>query len=393
MPALVTALDARPPLAPASITIETIGELEGFRDLREEWTGLLAASDADNLFLSWEWLSTWWTHLAGSRRLFLLAARSGGELIGLAPLAVAPGRRSSLAPLSSLAFLGTGSVGSDYLDVIAARGREAEALDALASYLDGQPLALALSNVRRPSSAAAALVERLAGRGWRCAERATDVCPFIRLRGISWASYLSSLTGHHRSNFRRRLSNLERAFDVRFERADSEATRAVALDVLLDLHRRRWHERGGSTAFHSDALRAFHHAWSRVALDRGWLRLFALRLDGRPVGAIYGFRYRETFGFYQIGFDPAYARHGVGQVMVGLAIKSAIEEGADEFDFLHGDERYKFDWARQVRELARLEAYAPGARGRIHGHLAALDGRARRLVRRALDGIARRSQR
>jgi hypothetical protein len=29
-----------------------------------------------------------------------------------------------------------------------------------------------------------------------------------------------------------------------------------------------------------------------------------MRLDGRPVGAIYGFRYRGTFGFYQTGFDP-----------------------------------------------------------------------------------------
>jgi CelD/BcsL family acetyltransferase involved in cellulose biosynthesis len=393
MPALASVSHAGPPPVPASVTVETIGELEGFRDLREEWTGLLAASDADNLFLSWEWLYTWWTHLAGSRRLFLLAARSEGELIGLAPLAVTPGRRASLAPLSSLAFLGTGSVGSDYLDLIAARGREVEARNALAAHLCGQPRALALSNVRRTSSAAAALVEHLAGRGWRCAERPTDVCPFIPLHGLSWASYLSSLTAHHRSNFRRRLGNLERAFDVRFERADSEAARAVALDVLLDLHRRRWHGRGGSTAFYSDALRAFHHAWSQVALDCGWLRLFALRLDGHPVGAIYGFRYRETFGFYQIGFDPAYARHGVGQVMVGLAIKSAIEEGAAEFDFLHGDERYKFDWARQVRELAHLQAYAPGARGRIHGRLAALDGRARRLVHRALDGIGRGSHR
>jgi CelD/BcsL family acetyltransferase involved in cellulose biosynthesis len=111
-------------------------------------------------------------------------------------------------------------------------------------------------------------------------------------------------------------------------------------------------------------------------------------LDGRPVGAIYGFRYRGTFGFYQTGFDPGYARHGIGQVMIGLSIKSAIEEGADEYDLLHGTERYKSDWARCTRELARIEAYPPSLRGRVHDRLVALDGRARRAARSALGGMS-----
>ena len=160
---------------------------------------------------------------------------------------------------------------------------------------------------------------------------------------------------------------------MRFERVETDGQRAEALGAFLALHGQRWEGRGGSTAFYSAALREFHEAWTRVALGRGWLRFFLMRLDGRPVGAIYGFRYRGTFGFYQTGFDPAYARHGIGQVMIGLSIKSAIEEGADEYDLLHGTERYKSDWARSTRELSRIEAYPPSLRGRVHGRLAALD--------------------
>src|SRR5207245_43184 len=84
-----------------------------------------------------------------------------------------------------------------------------------------------------------------------------------------------------------------------------------------------------------------------AAPDRGWLRLSELRLDGRPAASLYGFRYRDTFSFYQSGFDPAYARDSVGLVTMGLAIRSAIEEGAAEYDLLHGDEAYKFQWARE----------------------------------------------
>src|SRR4029450_11568470 len=61
-----------------------------------------------------------------------------------------------------------------------------------------------------------------------------------------------------------------------------------ALAAFLALHGRRWEGRGGSTAFYSEALREFHEAWTRVALGRGWLRFFLMRLDGRPVGAISG---------------------------------------------------------------------------------------------------------
>ena len=384
---LLTSTGRRP--STASVTVETITEVEAFRELREEWTLLLARSDADCLFLTWEWLHTWWTHLAADRRLFIVAVRSGGELIAVAPLALTAGRRAGLAPLSSLTFLGTGSVGSDYLDVIVAQGREAEAYDGLARGLGAQPFALQLAQLHRGTSATVGLARRLARRGWQCTERPADRCPFIALQGVSWGSYLASLDGHHRSNWKRRRANLDKAFAMRFERVETDGERAAALGAFFALHSQRWEGRGGSTAFYSASLREFHEAWTRVALDRGWLRFFLMRLDGRPVGAIYGFRYRGTFGFYQTGFDPAYARHGIGQVMIGLSIKSAIEEGADEYDLLHGTERYKADWARSMRELSRIEAYPPSLRGRVHGRLAALDRRARRVARGALVGISR----
>jgi CelD/BcsL family acetyltransferase involved in cellulose biosynthesis len=371
-----------------SVTVQTITEVEAFRGLRAEWSLLLARSDADCLFLTWDWLHTWWTHLAAGRRLFIVAVRSAGELIGIAPLAVSAGRRPGLAPLSSLTFLGTGSVGSDYLDVIVARGRESEAYDGFARCLAAQPFALHLAQLRRGSSATMGLAGRLARLGWRYSERPTDRCPFITIQGLSWTSYLASLDGHHRSNWKRRFANLGKSFAMQFERVETDAQRAEALGAFFALHNRRWEGRGGSTALYSASLREFHEAWTRVALERGWLRFFLLRLDGRPVGAIYGFRYGGAFAFYQTGFDPAYARHGIGQVMIGLSIKAAIEEGADEYDLLHGTERYKSDWARSMRDLSRVEAYPPTLRGHVHGRLAALDRRARRVARGALAGIA-----
>ncbi len=366
-----------------SVRVETIEDTAAFEGLREAWTELLSASAADRLFLTWEWLFTWWKHLAAGRRLSILAVRSGGDLVGLAPLALAPPTVAHLWSLPPLEFLGTGSVGSDYLDVIIRRGHDAAVVAALAEHLAGRNLAIALTQIDTKEGAVWHLGGELARRGWSSSREVTAVCPFIDLKGRSWASYLETRGASQRYNFRRRLRHLER-LGVSFERAGTDPQRREGLDLLVALHHLRWRERGGSDAFHRRELVAFHEEFSRLALERGWLRLLTLRIGGLPAASVYCFRYRRTFSFYQSGFDPGHAKQSVGLVTLGLAIKSAIEEGADEFDLLHGDEPYKFHWAYQTRELGRLELYPAHVLGALCRRTVELQRAARRAARRLL---------
>lgn len=364
--------------------VERIEDIASFEKLREEWNELLEASASNSLFLTWEWLYTWWKHLSERRKLLIIAVRSGRELVAVAPLAVSPYRVTRLLPFRSLEFMGSGSVGSDYLDFIIKRGREGEALEALAEHLAGGKLMLDLAQLNRNSCLAAGLSGKLGLRGWGCSEKATDICPFIPLSGHSWLSYLATLGAEHRYNLQRRLKNLTKQFDVRFEQAESEEQRGQALALLVSLHNMRWRERGGSNAFHAPGLVAFHDELSRLALERGWLRLFVLWLDGKPAASLYGFRYQRVFYFYQSGFDPSYSKYSVGLVIMGLAIKHAIEEGAEEYDLLHGDERYKFQWAREARELGRVELYPPRLRGLLYRKTMGFSRTARKMARRLL---------
>jgi CelD/BcsL family acetyltransferase involved in cellulose biosynthesis len=364
------------------LTVERTETTEGFAALAAEWDPVLETSSADTLFLTWDWLYTWWRKLAGSRRLFLLTVRCGSELVAIAPLALVPARLERLVPFRSLEFLATGTVGSDYLDLIVRRGWENAAVVALSDYLRRQRLMLQLDRVRRAASLVSRLAQRLIPDGWAFQEGPMEVCPFIPLGGHTWESYLGTLGSSHRYNFQRRLKNLRKRYAVEFDRVATEVDRGPALARLLQLHEARWSSRGGSMAFSSEGLTSFHEELTRRALGRGWLRLFQLRLDGRVAASLYGFRYRDTFSFYQSGFDPAHAKDSVGLVTMGLAIQSAIEEGVGEYDFLHGDEAYKFQWAGEARELARLELYPPRWRGRLCQQAMALGRTARRTARR-----------
>lgn len=368
----------------SELIVNVIEDPAGFERLQPEWNELLQASAANCLFLTWEWLYTWWKHLSEGRKLCLITVRSGGELVAIAPLAVRPRKLTRLLPFHSVTFLGTGSVGSNYLDVIIRRGKEHEALRALADHLAYGKLMLELAELKRSTCFAAQLGAELRQRDWSHSEAKVTICPFIDLSDHSMESYLATLGSKNRGDLQRRLRNLTKQFDVRFEQALSEEKRREALTLLFALHNLRWRDRGGSAAFHTLRLLSFHEELSRLALERGWLRLFVLYLDGKPAGARYGFRYHRTFYSYQSGFDPSYGRHGLGLIAALLAIESAIAEGAEEYDLLAGTEEYKFRLAREIRELGRLDLYPPGARGLLYKRVVTLRRAAKRLTREAI---------
>jgi len=369
-----------------TLAVETIEEFAGFERLAPDWTALLDASPSASLFLTWEWLSAWWKHLAGRSRLSIRVVRRRGELVAVAPLIQRPPDLGHFLPFRTFEFLGTAAVGSDHLDLIIRRGCEREALAALAESMSRDGRLLNLANCNRESRHLLELATYVGQNGWSISESPTQACPFIRLSGHSWQSYLATLGPAHRYNLKRRLRNLSRHFDVRFDQVNSEKERRDSLATLVELHNMRWRRENRSGAFHTAALRAFYDEMSRLALERGWLRLFTLRLDSRPVAALLGFRYRHVFYFYQSGFDPTYSKNSVGLVAMGLAIKSAIEEGAAEYDMLWGSEPYKFLWTPEARVLGRLVLYPPGAWGTLSRRLLGLNRMARRMTKRVLIG-------
>src|SRR5688572_22260158 len=269
------------------LTVKVIDDIRGFTALADEWRELLQSSRSDNPFLTWEWLHAWWAQFGSPGTLRLIVVRSGGTLVAIAPLRLVASR---LHWLSRLEFLGTGEAGSDYLDLIVRRGHEADALRSIADCLRAQKLTLRLTHLP-PSSLASQLAQQLADRGWTSSSSDDGVCPIVDLSGHTFDSFLNTLGASHRANVRRRLRAIERQFDVRFDEITGSDERHEMLVALAAFHARRYEERGGSTAFSTSAVRAFHEAATLDALGRGWLRMYALRLDGRLAAVMYGFNY------------------------------------------------------------------------------------------------------
>jgi CelD/BcsL family acetyltransferase involved in cellulose biosynthesis len=204
--------------------------------------------------------------------------------------------------------------------------------------------------------------------------------PVLRFRGESWEDLLANRSANFREQVRRRERKLRREHDVRFRLSDDPARLNDDLDILFSLHGARWH--GGGEWFTSTS-EAFHREFAICALERGWLRLWMLEVDGMPVAAWYGFRFGDAESYYQAGRDPAWSGASVGFVLLVHTIREALEDGVGEYRFLEGGESYKYRFTREDPGLETI-GLARTAAG------AAAIGAARSLGRRpSLVALAR----
>jgi CelD/BcsL family acetyltransferase involved in cellulose biosynthesis len=138
---------------------------------------------------------------------------------------------------------------------------------------------------------------------------------------------------------RRFTRRLERE-EVRFEWVPPAQVDERLLVALFELHAYGRARRGSST-FDMTQF-AFHRRLAeRSGPGRGPAAVVARR-DEAIVGVLYGFWWQDTFAAYQSGWDPSFARHSMGSVLVLHALERAAEEGAHTFDLLRGTEPYKY---------------------------------------------------
>ena len=67
--------------------------------------------------------------------------------------------------------------------------------------------------------------------------------------------------------------------------------------LFFDLHQKRWKSRGGIGAFSSDKIRAIFLDRAKLFAQKGWLGLYFLTVNDKPVAANYSLKYNKKLYF------------------------------------------------------------------------------------------------
>jgi CelD/BcsL family acetyltransferase involved in cellulose biosynthesis len=304
----------------------TVTRHERFLSIQSGWNKLLRGFAADTIFLTPSWQQIWW-RTNGEGELHLLTVREGAEIVGVAPLARVG---------DTWGFAGGVEV-ADFLDVLARPGSENAVAGAVLDYVEAHGGRVSLRNLRPDSFVATCLCPLAQRRGFEPRLDQEDVSPRVNLPA-SWEDYLQSLTKKDRHELRRKLRRLLASGAVSHYAVAAPLARDV--DDFLRLHRLSGENKA---AFMTAAMEWFFRALVEEFAASGLLRMYFLEIAGIRVASVILFDYGGEFLLYNSGFDPAYSPLSVGLLLKAFCIRDAIEAGRRVFDFLQGDEPYKYD--------------------------------------------------
>ena len=299
--------------------------------LADEWRDLAKRVDESSFFSSPDWCIAWWDACAPSSEGEIAIWRSErGELLGVAGLVRGDERLHPRLRLRADAWvnLGSGMGGADHCSwpVLA------EAAPGVRSWLVQRAgsKSIVLRNLDRALSGA------LIPPGARII--GTTVCPRVSMPEIGQElAAASPRLRKHLRQYSRRLQDR----GVAFRWVGPEAVHPRLLDLLFDLHRKRRTMKGEPSSF-GPHVKPLHERLISFAGPGHGPAFVLAEVGSSVVGMLYGFVWRDSFAYFQTGWDPAWSNESLGTALVGEALRFSAQAGAKVFDFLRGADDYKY---------------------------------------------------
>lgn len=325
---------------------EALDELEG------EWDRLFARAGVSNFFQTASWIRSWHEVLEPNAALTVLTARDDdGTLLGLLALSELQRRvhRRVPVPLRYLGLAGSGAGAGDHLGPICETGGDVEHALVAAAIETGSGRTLLFESVAEQHEPALLRID-----GATVVDRIR--CPAFQLSDDIEGRWSKKM----RENVRRRARQLE-GLGVKPRWVSPGPAVADGLSSLQELHASRWDGRGGGL-FDELRLRFLSDVARRATGPDGpWLLL--MEKDGEAIAGLLGFRHRTTFASYKTGWNPEFARYGIGIALTVTALDWARSEGLSSLDLLRGSEPHKYALgATDAVDFALLRPVGPSGR-------------------------------
>jgi hypothetical protein len=187
---------------------------------------------------------------------------------------------------------------------------------------------------------------------WEVTREPEEVCPVLHVAVPDWETYLQTLSTKDRHEVRRKMRRAETAGPVEFENVSDPSS---AVDDFIAIHQARWGEEGLFPHTEGGARsRRFFRRLADLEGPDGLLRIGRLRVDGRVIFMCVGFHDGGTVYYYNAGNDPQAQALSPGVVGVACYLRHGLAEGTRVFDFLRGDEGYKYRWGAVDEPIHRL---------------------------------------
>ncbi len=330
-----------------SFSIEIVTDKQVFAQLGDEWAALNDAFKKGTVFISWDWLYTWWDVFQddGKRSLFILVCRNQqNQLLGIAPLQIVNNPKRFFPCNRQIMFLGTGETGDasifgEYMDLLIKPGYESQVCQAFSDCLmqqqalwDGAKFQQLLANThlsRLFEKQTTQIKQSITENGFRT---------YIELPE-SYTDFLMGLRKKMRNNITRSFKRLQNEKNISIQSINDGLDPDYCMTTLAALNRNRRKNHQNDSVFNSQRFELFHRKLIKRLLPQHKVQLRILYFDDEPVAAIYGFLDKDFIHIYQSGFNNQYAtRYSLLTTLLTQEIAASIDNDTIKiFNFMYED--------------------------------------------------------
>jgi CelD/BcsL family acetyltransferase involved in cellulose biosynthesis len=200
------------------------------------------------------------------------------------------------------------------------------------------------------SSPTLSALQAVAGKlGWNYMQQPLQPCPYIPLPG-DWEKYIGSIDKKQRHEIRRKMRRAEEYYlPLRWYITQDSSMLDQEMDGFLDLMACD----PNKAKFLTPAMRAQMHLIVQAAHRAGWLQLAFIEVNGEKAAGYLNFDYMNHIWVYNSGLDFRFSELSLGWVLLGYLLEWANEHNRQYFDFMRGDEQYKYRFGAVDRRVVR----------------------------------------
>lgn len=315
--------------------IEVIKDLEGIRALKASWDELFNLVQP-GLFIHHTWVYENYRCFDSQAILLIVIYGDNKKLIGVFPFAIKSFR---IKFLKLKALTHGGSTVTDYSQFLIDPDANSRLMikRVLEKLLETQPGNWDVFKFDNLSDGddISNLFRTLSLRTLYSGATSTEITPIIKFRH-----------GHKEA---KKVANIKRRFkkivsSCTVTHAVGKEINAELLQNFSQLHQKSYPQSG----FDMDQAQSFYWSLIKDPDFCQYVHLSYILHEENLIAAHFGFIDSTTFYYYVPTYDVQYAPYGPGQYLLWQLISLAEEKTLPEFDFLHGSEPYKFNWANKI---------------------------------------------
>jgi hypothetical protein len=333
------------------LEINEINTKKEFYDLQNFWDETLNKSIEDNIFLTWEKMAPSVNHLGQKSTLKILCATENNKLVGIAPFRITHKGLKGYLGYGIIEPLTNGD--TDYTGLIITEQQD-QCLRKFLDHLFSQKNWDIMYFPDLPqTSPSLALLKNTKDIPKFEIEKGI-ICPYVAIPR-SKENLMANLNKKLEKKLRKSLMKLEREHGrVELKNYNELYSLEEAIQVLIDLHQKRWISKGISGRFIDNKSRNITLQTAKYFAEKDWLRLYFLTVNDKPVAVELNFEYNGKMYCHLKGFDVDYYKYRVGSLLTLKVLEKCTEKGISEYDLMQGDEAYKFDWTSEFRQSTNL---------------------------------------